>query len=133
MKQQGQPSAAGLAEIGLLLESQGKTPQAIECFEKSLELEPSNKVLKQKIASLISRPKARDERKAVASVDDVFRRYGATESSKIEENTLRPPVRSHIVASHSLAEEDKVEDTKERAEKLFHNKEPLFDEWKSDL
>jgi hypothetical protein len=128
-RQQGPRSAGDWAEIGLVFESQGRTSQAVECFEKSLELEPSNTVLQEKIASLRVCPKAEDGRTSLATVNEVFRRYGEAGSLEHPDNTLRPPKRKHRVAAVSSTEEKAVEDMKLGSQSALPEEDSRSSQW----
>ncbi len=104
-KQSNNRSVSDIAETGFLFESQGRTENAIECFEKALAMEPTNTQLKAKIASLKSKPEQAENQQAISNLDEVLRRHESAKDLEFKGKTLATPDHNFRTASHSSADE----------------------------
>lgn len=62
-----------LAQVGYVFESQGQSAKAISSYERALAMDPSNELLKERIAALRNKVNIRPHQPRAMTVADVFR------------------------------------------------------------
>lgn len=121
-------SAAQIAETGLLFESQGRTENAIECFEKALALEPSSRRLKDKIARLKQTPERTENRQAISKLDDVLLRHERHEPQEFNSNETAVADQPVRTVSHGYTDETEFDDALIGRQSSFRSQDAVLED-----
>lgn len=122
-------SAAQIAEAGFLFESQGRTANAIDCFEKSLAMEPLNKPLQDKIAKLKTTPSVSNGPTSSATLDEVFSRHERSLSPKTDARTFTTSGEHFRTVSHTTVSEVEFDEIFVGEHTTIDSQDPAFDDW----
>ena len=122
-------SAAEIAEAGFLFESQGRTENAIDCFEKSLAMAPSNKRLQGKIAALKAKPTVTSGQISSATLDEVVSRHETSLRPTTDERTFAASDEHLETVSYSTVSEVEFDETRVGEQTQIDSHDDAYDDW----